>query len=87
MMDNVKAQRAQCTSDLQLMRFPIETEFRAIDHSEYGAPERVLRIAKRQLKSEELGVDDVLVKVIAWVSRSRDSIRTIVSALARPTLN
>src|SRR6266498_1808034 len=47
------------------MRFPMETEFRAIVHSEYGAPEKVLKIANRQLKSEELGVDDVLVKVIA----------------------
>src|SRR3989475_10393328 len=47
------------------MRFPMQTEFRAIVHSEYGAPEKVLKIAKRQLKSEELGADDVLVKVIA----------------------
>jgi hypothetical protein len=36
------------------------TEFRAIVQSEYGAPEKVLRIAKRQFKSEELGTDDVL---------------------------
>jgi hypothetical protein len=43
----------------------MQTEFRAIVQSEYGAPEKVLRIAKRQLKSEELGADDVLVKVIA----------------------
>src|SRR6201989_548976 len=43
----------------------MQTEFRAIVQSEYGAPEKVLRIAKRQLKSEELGVDDALVKVIA----------------------
>src|SRR5215470_20052389 len=43
----------------------METEFRAIVHSEYGAPEKVLKIAKRYLKSEELGSDDVLVKVIA----------------------
>src|SRR6266481_677151 len=43
----------------------MQTEFSAIVHSEYGAPEKVLKIAKRQLKSEELGVDDVLVKVIA----------------------
>jgi NADPH:quinone reductase len=43
----------------------MQTEFRAIVHSEYGAPENVLKIAKRQLKSEELGADDVLVKVIA----------------------
>src|ERR1700682_2184885 len=43
----------------------MQTEFRAIVHSEYGAPEQVLRIAKRQLTSDEIGVDDVLVKVIA----------------------
>jgi NADPH2:quinone reductase len=43
----------------------MQTEFKAIVQSEYGAPEKVLRIAKRQLKSEELGADDVLVKVIA----------------------
>src|SRR6267143_6561578 len=43
----------------------MQTEFRAIVQSEYGAPEKVLRIAKRPLKSEELGVDDALIKVIA----------------------
>ena len=43
----------------------MQTEFRAIVQSEYGAPERVLKIAKRQLNSEELGADDALVKVIA----------------------
>jgi len=43
----------------------MQTEFRAIVQSEYGAPEIVLRVAKRQLKSEELGADHVLVKVIA----------------------
>jgi NADPH:quinone reductase len=43
----------------------MQTEFRAIVQSEYGAPEKVLRIAKRQLKSEELGADDVLVGVVA----------------------
>src|SRR5882757_4120380 len=48
-----------------LMRLPMQTEFRAIVHSEYGAPEKVLRIAKRPLNSEDLGVDDALVKVIA----------------------
>ena len=47
----------------------MQTEFRAIVQSEYGAPEKVLRIARRQLKSEELGADDVLVKVIAVISR------------------
>ena len=48
-----------------VMRSPMQTEFRAIVQSEYGALEKVLRIAKRQLKSEELGTDDALVKVIA----------------------
>src|SRR5260370_27740516 len=43
----------------------MRTEFRAVVQSEYGAPEKVLRIAKRQYKSEELGTDDVLVRVIA----------------------
>ena len=43
----------------------MQTEFRAIVQSEYGAPEKVLRIAKRQFESEELGADDVLVRVIA----------------------
>jgi NADPH:quinone reductase-like Zn-dependent oxidoreductase len=43
----------------------MQTEFSAIVQSEYGAPESVLKIAKRQLNSEALGVDDVLVKVIA----------------------
>jgi NADPH:quinone reductase-like Zn-dependent oxidoreductase len=43
----------------------MQTEFSAIVQSEYGAPERVLKLAKRQLNSEELGADDVLVKVIA----------------------
>ena len=43
----------------------MQTEFKAIVQSEYGTPEKVLTIAKRQLKSEELGVDDALVKVIA----------------------
>jgi NADPH:quinone reductase-like Zn-dependent oxidoreductase len=43
----------------------VQIEFRAIVQSEYGAPEEVLRIAERQFKSEELGVDDVLVKVRA----------------------
>jgi NADPH2:quinone reductase len=47
------------------MRLLVQTEFRAIVQSEYGAPEKVLRTAKRQLKSEELGTDDVLVRVVA----------------------
>ena len=43
----------------------MRTEFRAVVQSEYGAPEKVLRIAKRQFKSEELETDDVQVRVIA----------------------
>jgi NADPH:quinone reductase len=43
----------------------MQIEFRAIVQSEYGAPEKVLRIAERQFKSQELGADDVLVKVSA----------------------
>jgi len=43
----------------------MRAEFRAIVQSEYGAPEKVLRIAKRQFKSEEFETDDVLVRVIA----------------------
>lgn len=43
---------------------PMQTQFRAIVQSEYGPPEKVLRVEKRKLKSEELGSDDVLVKVI-----------------------
>lgn len=31
----------------------------------HGAPEIVLRIAKRKFKIEELGTDDVLARVIA----------------------
>ena len=42
----------------------MQSEFRAIVQSAYGAPEKVLRIAKRHLKGEELGTDDVLVRVI-----------------------
>ena len=40
-------------------------DFRAIVQSKYGAPEKVLSIAKRQFKSEELGTDDVLLRVIS----------------------
>ena len=47
------------------MNTMMKTQFRAIVQSEYGAPEKVLRIAKRQLTSGELGADDALVKVIA----------------------
>jgi NADPH:quinone reductase-like Zn-dependent oxidoreductase len=61
------------------MRLPMRTEFGAIVQSEYGAPEKVLKVAKRQLKSEELGADDVLVKVIARPIHPGDI--QIVSAL------
>jgi len=43
----------------------VQIEYRAIVQSEYGAPEKVLRIAERHFKSEELGVDDILVRVRA----------------------
>ncbi len=42
----------------------MQTDFKAIVQSEYGAPEKVLKIAKRQLKSDKLGAQEVLVKVI-----------------------
>jgi len=41
-----------------------QTDFRAIVQSEYGAPEKVLKTAKRQLKSDKLGAHEALVKVI-----------------------
>src|SRR6058998_2045397 len=43
----------------------MQTEFKAIVQSEYGAPGKVLTIAKRQFNSEKLGADEVLIKVIA----------------------
>jgi NADPH2:quinone reductase len=43
----------------------MQIEFRAIVQSEYGAPDKALRIAKRQLGTEELRADDVLVRVSA----------------------
>ena len=43
----------------------MQIEFREIVQSEFGAPEKVLRITSRQLKSEELGPNDVVVKVSA----------------------
>lgn len=43
----------------------MQTEFRAIVQSEYGAPEKVLRIAERRFNSDELAPDDVLVRVAA----------------------
>src|SRR6266403_3308348 len=43
----------------------MQIEFREIVQSEYGAPEKVLRITSRQLKSEDLGPNDVVVKVSA----------------------
>jgi len=43
----------------------MQIEFRAIVQSEHGSPERVLKIANRRVESDELGTDDVLVKVSA----------------------
>src|SRR6267142_809980 len=52
------------TACLNRINHMTQIEFKAIVQSEYGAPEKVLKIAKRQLASGELGADDVLVKVI-----------------------
>ena len=43
----------------------MQTEFRAIVQTEYGAPDEVLRIVNRQLKRKELGADDVLVQTLS----------------------
>ena len=43
----------------------MQIEFRAIVQSEYGVPERVLRIAERRLNCDEIARDDVLVRVTA----------------------
>lgn len=43
----------------------MQVEYRAIVQSEYGVPEKVLRVASRQLQSEELGPSDVVIKVSA----------------------
>jgi NADPH2:quinone reductase len=59
----------------------MRTDFRAIVQTEYGAPERVLRIANRQIKSEELSANDVLVKVIARPIHPGDI--QVLSALAQ----
>ena len=42
----------------------MQTDFKAIVQSEYGAPEKVLKIAKRQLKGDKLGAQEALLKVI-----------------------
>lgn len=47
------------------MRLPMQIEFKAIVQSDYGPPEEVLRMANRRVESEELGTDDVLVRVTA----------------------
>jgi NADPH:quinone reductase-like Zn-dependent oxidoreductase len=41
----------------------MQINLRAIVQSEYGAPEKALQIANRRLDSEQLGTDDVVVKV------------------------
>src|SRR5258708_30713444 len=42
----------------------MQTDFKAIVQSEYGAPEKVLKIAKRQVKSDKLSAQEALLKVI-----------------------
>lgn len=46
------------------MKTMVQTEFKAIVQSEYGVPEKVLKIANRQFKNDELGADEALIKVI-----------------------
>jgi NADPH:quinone reductase len=41
----------------------MQIEYKTIAQSEYGAPETVLRIVTRRFKNEDLGPDDVLVKI------------------------
>jgi hypothetical protein len=53
------------------MRLPMQTEFRAIVHSEYGAPEKVLRIAKGQLESEQKDSLWKLERLEQEISRKR----------------
>jgi hypothetical protein len=48
----------------EVKRILMQAEFKAIVQSEYGAPEKVLKIAERRLKIEELETDEALVKVI-----------------------
>ena len=43
----------------------MQIEFKAIVQSEYGAPEKVLQVANRRLDTDQLGTDDVVVKVSA----------------------
>lgn len=43
----------------------MDIEFNAIVQGEYGAPEKVLRVVPRKLKSEDLQPNDVVVKVSA----------------------
>src|ERR1700722_2375019 len=43
----------------------MQTEFKAIVQRQYGAPQKVLRIANRQFRREDFGSDDVLVRVSA----------------------
>jgi NADPH:quinone reductase-like Zn-dependent oxidoreductase len=43
----------------------MQAEFRAIVQTQYGNPEKALKISKRSLKSEVLGTDEVLVKALA----------------------
>src|SRR5258707_2614310 len=51
----------------------MQTEFRAIVQSEYGAPEKVLKIASHELRRKDLGPDDALVKAIARPIHHGDS--------------
>lgn len=47
------------------LRVSMPKEFKAIVQSEYGSPEKVLRIENCPLKSDELAADEIIVKVKA----------------------
>src|SRR5260370_17533381 len=49
---------------LSCLTYTMQTEFRAIVHSEYGAPQKVLKIANRRLKSTELGLHNPLLNIL-----------------------
>jgi len=42
----------------------LQTEYKAIVQSEYGDPEKVLKLANQSLRGDRLGADDALIKVI-----------------------
>ncbi len=53
-------------NSVELNEVPMQTEFRAIVHSEYGAPAKVLKIAKRQLKESFKNCEAPIKERRAW---------------------